>query len=224
MARWNDEELLREEPEDKEIWLITYADMVTLLLAIFIILASISEIDPVKLEQITDQLRKGAGATEVRRKPLDEVLAKLRQIARDNHFEEQLEISSDARGIKLEFSSSVFFAQGDGELQAGALPILEKVAIALKAISHDGYRLFVEGHTDDVPITVGGRYGSNWELSTARATNVVRFFLAHGLDPAVLAASGFADTIPRVPNRTPRGAAIAGNQARNRRVVIKVYR
>ncbi len=223
MHRPTDAELLHDEPEDKEIWLITYADMVTLLLAIFIILASISEIDPVKLEQITDQLRKGAGATEERRKPLDEVLAKLRQIARENHFENQLDIATDHRGIKLEFSSSVFFEQGDGELQPGATPILEKVAIALKAISHDGYRLFVEGHTDDVPIS-GARYASNWELSTARATNVVRFFLARGIDPAVLAASGFADTLPRVPNRTPTGQALPDNQSRNRRVVIKVYR
>lgn len=219
----DEDELLREDPEEKEIWLITYADMVTLLLALFIIIASISEIDPVKLEQITDQLRKGAGQTEVRRKPLDQVLKTLKTIARENHFEHQLEISSDPRGLKLEFASSVFFDQGDGELQPAAKPILGKVAIALRAISKDGYRLFVEGHTDNVPI-LGGDYASNWELSTARATNVVRFLIDQGIDPRVLAASGFADTLPKVPNETADHRPLPLNQAKNRRVVVKVYK
>lgn len=218
-----DDELFREEPEDKEIWLITYADMVTLLLALFIIIASISEIDPVKLEMITDQLRKASGQSETRKRPLEEVLKTLKKIAADNHFENQLDISHDPRGIKLEFSSSVFFHSGDGELQPAAKPILEKVAIALKAISHDGYRLYVEGHTDDVPIQ-GGRYPSNWELSTARATNVLRYFISGGIDPKVLAASGFADTIPKVPNRDAKGQPVDANRAKNRRVVIKVYK
>jgi chemotaxis protein MotB len=218
-----DDELLQEEPDEKEIWLITYADMVTLLLALFIIIASISEIDPVKLEMITDQLRKATGQTETRKRPLEEILKTLKQIAKDNNIESQLDISHDPRGIKLEFSSSIFFHSGDGDLQPGAKPILDKVAIALNAISHDGYRLYVEGHTDDTPIQ-GGRYPSNWELSTARSTNVLRYFISKGIDPKVLAASGFADTIPKAPNRDAHGQALPDNQAKNRRVVIKVYK
>lgn len=217
-----DDELFEEEHTEGEIWLITYADMVTLLLALFIIIASISEIDPVKLEMITDQLRKGAGQTESRKKPLDQVLKTLKQIAADNHFSDQLDISSDPRGLKVEFSSSVFFKSGDGELQPAARPILEKVALALSAISHDGYRLYVEGHTDNVPI-MGGRYASNWELSTARSTNVLRFFIEKGIDPKVLAASGFADTLPKVPNKV-NGHDDPHAQSKNRRVVIKVYK
>ena len=217
-----DDELFEDDHLEKEIWLITYADMVTLLLALFIIIASISQIDPVKLEMITNQLRKGAGATEIRRLPLEQVLKTLKKIAAENHLTNQLDISSDARGLKIQFESSVFFKSGDGDIQPAAQPILEKVALALKAISHDGYRLYVEGHTDNTPVQ-GGRYASNWELSTARATNVVRFFIQKGIDPKVLAASGFADTEPRVPYYV-NGKFDPTAASKNRRVVIKVYR
>ena len=79
-----------------------------------------------------------------------------------------------------------------------------------------GAHVRVEGHTDDVPVS-GGRYGSNWELSTARASAVVLFLIEHGaLEPARLSAAGYAEHHPRVPNATPEA------RARNRRVDLVV--
>ena len=101
--------------------------------------------------------------------------------------------------------------------------ILGQVAASLSSprFAHD--QVTVEGHTDDAPIH-SAQFPSNWELSTARASAVVHFFLDAGVAPSRLRAAGYADTFPLVPNRDAAGRAIPENQARNRRVVIKLER
>jgi chemotaxis protein MotB len=124
----------------------------------------------------------------------------------------QVRITQTDRGVELDISASVLFAEGEAELQAGSIKILDEVAQVLKP----GEQLIeVEGHTDNVPISTS-RYPSNWELSSARASSVVRLFIDRGLAESRLTVVGLADTHPMASNDTPDGRAL------NRRVAIIV--
>jgi chemotaxis protein MotB len=126
-----------------------------------------------------------------------------------------------ARITTMLISSAAFFGSGDAALSLAGKSILRDVAVTLKSERYAGYHISIEGHTDDMPINTA-QFQSNWELSTARAVAVVRFFLEQGIAAAKLTAAGYADTFPIAPNRTADGAVIAENQASNRRVVIKL--
>lgn len=121
----------------------------------------------------------------------------------------------------LEISSAAFFDSGSAAVSDAGKSILRKVAVNLKSDISQGYRITVEGHTDDTPINTA-QFPSNWELSTARAAAVVHFFLDQGIPAERLRAAGYADTFPKAPNRDANGNAIPENQAQNRRVVIKL--
>jgi flagellar motor protein MotB len=117
------------------------------------------------------------------------------------------------------FDSTAFFGSGSATLSSSGEVILRDVVADLKSEKFKDYLVTVEGHTDDAPIGTS-EFPSNWELSTARAAAVVRFFLDRGIPARRLRAAGYADTFPLVPNRDANGKAILENQAKNRRVVI----
>jgi chemotaxis protein MotB len=121
----------------------------------------------------------------------------------------------------LEMDSSAFFASGSSVLSDEGQKILGELTEKLTSKDYINYSITVEGHTDDNPIHTA-QFPSNWELSSARASAVVRFFIEHGIDPERLRAAGYADVFPKVPNRDSSGNPIPGNQAQNRRVVIKL--
>jgi chemotaxis protein MotB len=127
----------------------------------------------------------------------------------------QVEVSVQERGIRISFDSRLLFGPGEATLQPYAYQFLDKVATRLKKF--DNRRIHVEGHSDNQPIATG-QFPSNWELSCARSSSVVRFFTArHQLNPASLVAVGYGDTQPISNNATAEG------RARNRRVDIIVY-
>ncbi len=123
----------------------------------------------------------------------------------------------------IQIGSNAFFAPGSATLSDPGKSVLREVAATLKAARFDGFQITVEGHTDDEPVS-GGAFPSNWELSTARAAAVVRAFIESGIPAFRLRAAGYADTFPTVPNRDGLGRAIRENQAKNRRVVIRLDR
>ncbi len=125
------------------------------------------------------------------------------------------------RITSLEISSAAFFDSGSAILSPAGRMILHGVAGNLKAEKFKDYQVTVEGHTDDAPISTS-LFPSNWELSTARAAAVVRFFLEEGIAAQKLRAAGYSDSFPKVSNRDANGRAIPENQAQNRRVVIKL--
>jgi flagellar motor protein MotB len=121
----------------------------------------------------------------------------------------------------FEMGSAAFFDSGSASLSDAGKAILRGLLGPLTAALAEGYRIRVEGHTDDTPIDTP-QFPSNWELSTARASAVVHFFLEQGVQAQRLRAVGYADTEPKVPNRDAAGNPIPANQAENRRVVIKL--
>jgi chemotaxis protein MotB len=129
----------------------------------------------------------------------------------------QVYVTTDPRGLVIEFRSNLLFDIGDDTLLGPGENLIKSISPGLSAAASAGYTVAIEGHTDNVPIS-SDRFRSNWELSTARATTVLRRLAAHGFPQERLMASGFADIKPKVPNDTPE------RRASNRRVVIKVLR
>jgi flagellar motor protein MotB len=121
----------------------------------------------------------------------------------------------------VNMSSATFFPSGSATISAAGQAVLADVAERLKSDELRDYLITVEGHTDDAPISTA-QFPSNWELSTARASAVVHYFLDQGIPATKLRAAGYADTFPKLPNRDAQGHPIPENQGQNRRVVIKL--
>lgn len=133
----------------------------------------------------------------------------------------QIVAESGDRITTLQIGSAAFFSSGSAVLSNAGKAILSDVAGTLESPEFAAYHITIEGHTDDTPISTP-QFQSNWELSAARAAAVVRFLLDLGVPAGRLTASGYADTVPIAPNRAVDGTVIADNQARNRRVVIRL--
>jgi len=202
-------------------WQITYGDMVTLLLCFFVLLFSMSTIDPAKFEMTTAALTEQISG-EKPLMPIAEVIAELRAAVQRNKLEEEVTISSDGSGVVIEFASSLLFDSARAELNPRGRPILEETIRILANLKYERYGIEVEGHTDDVPIRTLA-FPSNWELSAARASSVIRLFIENGIHIKRLRATGYAYTLPKLPNRDPQGKSLPETRASNRRIVIRMY-
>ncbi|WP_322998262.1 OmpA family protein [Castellaniella sp.] len=125
----------------------------------------------------------------------------------------EVEVIVNKRSVSLRINSEILFGTGQADLSAHGLAVLKRMA---RVLSKGGYDITVEGHTDSVPVRNNGRYPSNWELSSARAGSVVRYFQANGIGKAHLKAVGYADTRPLADNQDADG------RARNRRVELLI--
>jgi len=204
----------KEEDEDiTAFWLITYSDMVTLLLSFFLLMYSFSVMSQEHQQELVDELRT-VSANKVRvEKPREDLEKAAREIAaqfqRDQAFVENTETE-----VTVGLSSEVTFASGDDQLSPGGRDALVRTGAILAKLPNT---VRVEGHTDAVPMR-GPRFSSNWHLSGARAQSVVRLLIANGVDPRRMEVVGFGDVQPRAPNDTPEG------RAQNRRIEIKILK
>ena len=235
----------RHDDHNLDDWLMTYADMITLLLCFFAIFLSVSVPKKDAFEQARSKvLEKFAAVDIVKGKfsptttptgtaiPIQAGPDRAPDVARGETDEEtespqqkkDMKKAPDKAGDRLstiDMNSASFFASGQATLSDEGKKILDGVLVMLRSDKYEGYRLTIEGHTDDSPINTL-QFPSNWELSTARAAAVARYFIEQGVEPQRLRASGYADTFPKVPNRDASGKPIPENQAQNRRVVIKL--
>lgn len=227
----------RRRAGDVDDWLMTYADMVTLLLCFFAIFLSVSVPKKEKFERAADEVRHKFGApvqpvgqTEMHLSPRnysvdddDMTYGGLPSIV--GHYDDNKGSKVDRPGDRLttfELNTASFFASGSATLSDEGKKILGgEIFKTLTSDKYKDYTITVEGHTDDNPINTP-QFPSNWELSTARAAAVVRYYLELGIPPARLRAAGYSDTFPKVPNRDAAGQPIPANQAQNRRVLIKL--
>lgn len=213
----------KREEEDTEGWLMTYADTITLLMAFFVILFTLSEPTPEKFANLAEQLRLEGFTKVSRESEARELKKQLQLMLEDSGFDQYASVTETDKTIDMELASTSFFEPGSARFNEKALPILEKVAQGLKRFERSALAVEVEGYTDDTPIATA-RFPSNWELAGGRAANVVRFFIARGVDPEMLKAVSFAETHPKVQNRDSAGNPIPANQELNRRVVIRVVK
>ncbi|MCO8589418.1 OmpA/MotB family protein [Burkholderia multivorans] len=195
-------------------WLISYADLITTLMVLFLALyvlqlAKFNALDA--RERTRARLDDAAARTAEPQAParVPAWVAQLEALKAGG----RISLVKAPHGIEIGIDAGILFHVGDAHLLADALPVLERIAQTLGP--HATGDILVEGHTDSVPIA-NAKYESNWELSSARAGAVVRYLAERGIAPHRLAAVGRADTQPLVAGDD------ASSRARNRRVTIFV--
>ena len=221
-------------------WMVTYSDLVTQLLAFFVILFTISTVDVQRFQLLLSAFRASVGVLERGRsldrqalvgnpplqvvptfnysraaEQLQVVYEELSRLVESGGLERFVQLVPEERGLVVRFADRVLFDLGRAELRPEARRVLDSVAEVLKPLPN---AIRVEGHTDDLPIH-NARFPSNWELSTARATTVVRYLIErHGFEPRRLSAAGYGEYRPLVPNTSEAA------RQRNRRVDVVVLR
>ena len=200
---------------------MTYADSITLLMAFFVMLFSISQLDHEKFIEITEAIEKELGQRDPGERLSPSASSSSEEESEDSENETSDEdsfaqsdlvalndlmssldsegamVQARPKGFEIELNAKLLYASGSAELRKGVRGTLSKVGEQLMEFGEDECLIEVQGHTDSAPIS-SGRYASNWELSAARATGVVRFFIDQGLPPSQLRAIAFSDTQPKV--------------------------
>lgn len=209
------------EPHNEEIWLITYADLITLMLCFFIILYASASMNKGQWERIRAAY-KSVNSSESYSTTVDQIKVKVDSILSSDLHSKDVYTELDENGITMGFVNSSLYNSGEAELNEEGKEKIRRIVNVINSFSNSKFMIDVEGHTDDNPIS-NDRFQSNWDLSVLRATNVVRYFVEQQISPSRLKASGYADTKPLKPNRDSTQTPIAANQAMNRRVVIRIH-
>ena len=249
------------EHENEERWLLTYADMITLLMALFMVMFSMANVNKAKLESLSASLHEAfsgkilpggksiqqSGSNDKPQKPaptppipaisplvddaskrqsdaaaqkeqddFTRIKRDVDQYAKSHGLKSKIESTITQRGLVIRLlTDKVLFDSGQAVLKPQSGPLLTQVSHLIRLAP--GHDVMVEGHTDSVPIR-GSVYPTNWELSTARASRVVRFLVEHGATTLRMGASGYAALHPIGSNSTSSG------RSRNRRVEIVLLR
>lgn len=226
-----------EEEHIDESWLVPYADVLTLLLALFIVLFATSKVDSEKFKQMADSFREafsgtssnqgiltGEGAiisiapasppektgsgTDESEMNEDEMNAALNEFIQSNNMQNMVSIVSTKGGFTVRILDSVMFATGSDQIGPQAYALLNKIS---EVASKSPYYLSIEGHTDNTPARPPY---TNWSLSVNRAVSVLNYMLNQGVNPQKLSAVGYSEYHPLFPNITEE------NRMKNRRVEI----
>ncbi len=220
---------LKLKKENKDVvdgWMGTYGDMVTLLMAFFVMLYSASDPDPGKYEEIAESMKEAFSKQDVENE-FKKLHESLEDIIKKKNLENTVEIELGPNGILIQIPGSSLFASGSADLMTDMVPVIVEISTAITQLldesSYHDYMIEVEGHTDDEPIGEDSEiFSSNWDLSAIRATGIVELLYNSGIEMNKLKPIARAESIPLLPNRDENGIPIPENRAKNRRVVIKV--
>ena len=232
-----------EESDNHERWLISYADFITLLFAFFVVMYAISVVNegkykvfamsldaafagkdtvvvmvpgpaqpPVVTAMPSPMSRKRENALKREREAMKKLARELSETLAPLVKEGKVRVTQTSLGVSVEINASVLFDPGEATLARESDRALRALGALLKKDTH---AVQVEGHTDDTRIATS-LFASNWELSSVRASSVVRLFIETGVEPARLSAVGRAANMPVASNATPEG------KARNRRVAVLI--
>jgi chemotaxis protein MotB len=217
-------------------WLMTYADMITLLLCFFAVFVAISVPEAEKFEIAKEQVvthfsggdskylkgQYNLPETELDTPPQsDELFKALPSIVDRFDGQRDVEVERGDRITTLEMNAAPFFGKGSATLSPQGIAILQDLVPSLTSEEYKDYTISVEGYTDNIPMK-SALFPSNWELSTARAAAVVRSLIDAGIAAERLRAVGYAEVSPKVANEDEAGTPLPDNQAQNRRVVIRL--
>ena len=207
-------------------WMGTYGDMVTLLMAFFVMLYSASDPDPGKYEEIAESMKEAFSKQDVENE-FKKLHESLEDIIEKKNLENTVEIELGPNGILIQIPGSSMFASGSADIMTDMAPVIVEISTAITQLldqsSYHDYMIEVEGHTDDQPIGKDSEiFSSNWDLSAIRATGIVELLYNSGIEMNKLKPIARAESIPLLPNRDENGIPIPENRAKNRRVVIKV--
>ncbi len=194
-------------------WMLSFADMMTQIMVFFVLLFSLSDINLLKFSAFFKKMKKPPVVLD--EDQLRRVMLEIAEWAQKRGLGDALSMEINERGLAISFSEKLMFNSGSADLLTQSLPLLNEIVSKLKNVNNE---VNIEGHTDNIPIS-NEKFGSNWELSTARATNVVKYLVEQlGVSPTRISASGYGEYRPVSSNATPAG------RAANRRVVLIVLR
>ncbi len=217
------------EEEDSRTWLVTYADLVTLLLVFFILLYTLAYFEKEKYRSGLRDLETRFSAGESmdpqehkwKSRPIrldeftgirsrqKELIKSVNRFARTLEMPDSVHTENIGNKIVIRVSGEALFASGSADLNPGVTPSFDYLIRIFN--QYPEYQINIKGHTDDRPIATR-RFPSNWDLSAIRATTVLKYMVSRGIQPNRLTATGYGDALPRVPNDTD------ANRAINRRV------
>ncbi len=209
------------EEEEESSWQVSYLDIITIVLGFLIILLAVSQITKTEFSSLSELFGKFSDETEFFTTPIGNIQDELFTLLEPEIDAGNLEIIRDLNDLKIRFNSDYLYSSGEARLQPDAEYLLDRVLIAMQQLEYNDFNIDVEGHTDNNPIS-SVAYPSNWELSTARAANVVKYFNDLGIESKRLKASGYADSRP-VIQYDSLGFPFAASKEQNRRVVLRLY-
>lgn len=231
--------------DNTDRWLLTYSDLMNLLLIFFIILYAMSQVDAEKFNQLAASLREELGSSQagtyigttgtsnslidlnegststvipdnLEKKQMEEVKRRVESLVREKGLMDQVTVNVQERGVEISMQDNLLFKSGSSAFETTAKATLSEIGKIIKSLP--GNQVRVEGHTDNDPINTM-LFPSNWELSSARATNVVRTLIdTAGLNPLKISAIGYGEFRPKAPNTSP------DNKRINRRVDIVIVK
>lgn len=216
-----------EEHENHERWLVSYADFITLLFAFFVTLYSTSSVNEGKYRAVSDSAEAAFNPSNLKSKKIDigpsmqasdkknyqvEKIVAIRGVLKQLQEKEKIQVFQDKRGIIIRITDTAIFNSGSADIRNEAMESVDGLTKVLYGMTE---HIQIEGHTDNIPIK-SPIYPSNWELSSARATSIVRRFITDGIDPKRLTAIGYGEYRPLTDNDTEE------NRIKNRRVDIVV--
>ena len=244
-AEEEDEEEEEESGEEgAPAWVMTFADLVTLLMVFFILLFAMGSIEDEKWRLIKESLKNALGTDQIPEagtrqgldvmtmnlneesiqavdevgamvaKEIEDIASEVEEFVYKNKLAGQVEVSSDERGAVITISDVVLFPPGKARMNREGVKVIKQVFDLLNQFHYD---VKIEGHTDDTPIRTA-RFPSNWELSASRAAEVARMFVESGFAAENLSIEGLAQYRPKLPNIN------AENRATNRRIEIVYQR
>ncbi|TDI89697.1 MAG: hypothetical protein E2O77_09440 [Caldithrix sp.] len=204
-------QLHRSSQRESESWLLSYSDMVTLLLAFFVLFFSISQVDQGKFEQIMEYF------AESNFTPLYVLEKQFQELVTAHQLEQSIDVALTPDGLMVNFQDNLLFDSGEAKLKRKSFAVLNALAEILKSADVAQRKIQIEGHTDSVPLTENALYPTNWELSTARSSSVIRYLISKEVASRRFVAVGFADTRMRQEETSNnRGLSV------NRRVSLLV--
>lgn len=225
----------KEPKKASQEWLTTYGDMITLMLCFFVMMYDPSEADAVQMAALSasiqgDSTSGGMSLTTGRMADLGNTINSLPSMEKGKSLglakkkavslfapdvkSNKITVTSDERGLVITLASDAFFETGSAKLQLEETrEVLLRLAQFLSSPELANRKFRIEGHTDST-VSQNSIYQSNWELSTARATNVLHYLSDYGVNENSFYVAGYADTQPKFENDTPEGRAY------NRRVDI----
>jgi chemotaxis protein MotB len=211
-----------ENNEDEELWLVSYADMMTLVCCFFIIMMAFANYDPVGFQKKVETIAKHFNKDKFKDSQIEDT-------------EESTEISKKIQGedkklntmkdgdLTIVFQGSVLFDNQSADLSPEVLTQLDTMVSTIRSMDPN-YRILIEGHTDNIQPDPTSPFINNWALSGTRAANVIARFEEGGFDPSKLVTVSYADTRPLEPLQDEEGKDLPDNQKLNRRVVVKVIK
>lgn len=234
-----------DSDDDEQGWLVSYADLMTLIACFFILMMAFANYDPPGFQKKTEVIashfkekakkiqfdskekkskEKDNENEDVDKKKADasgEMIELKEMLESKTEVKKMTEVTIENKQLVLNFNGNILFAPGQADINDINIALVDAM-ISLIRDKNPNYRIVIEGHTDDTPLGKGSPFRSNWALSGARASSIAERFEVYGFSPKNIKVLGLGSSMPAKPNRDKEGKIIPKNLKINRRVVIKI--